>query len=63
MNNGVRIVLDRRADGHWYWELTTYGERHTGPRGEINAELAAIAATTFRNHLKLFKDKRERLSG
>jgi hypothetical protein len=28
MNNGVRIVIDRREGNRWYWKLNAYGDEY-----------------------------------
>jgi hypothetical protein len=28
VNNGVRILIDRRDGNRWYWKLNAYGEEH-----------------------------------
>jgi hypothetical protein len=44
MNNGVRIVIDRREGNRWYWKLNAYGEEYYYGRSEASPTKAVQAA-------------------
>jgi hypothetical protein len=47
-NNGIRILIERRDGGRWYWQLNAYGDEHYGKRSEPSP---VKAAEQVENHL------------
>ena len=56
-NNGVRILIERRAGNRWYWQLNAYGDEHYCMRSEASP---AKAAEQVALHLAQIEESRER---
>jgi hypothetical protein len=53
MNNGVRILIDRRDGNRWYWKLNAYGEEHYCQRSEHSPAKAAEQAEAYLTQIDL----------
>jgi hypothetical protein len=61
MNDGFRIVIDRRGD-QYFWTITEAGEVHRGLRGFATMLDSANAAQVFRTELELSRHHARRKS-
>jgi hypothetical protein len=57
MNNGVRIVIDRREGNRWYWKLTAYGVEYRASGSEATAAKAAAEAQSQLWRVEFSKQK------
>jgi hypothetical protein len=59
-SENLRIILKRKGS-MWHWQLMEGGEIVVGDRPEPSAVLATEAAEIRRNHLRLMRDRAERV--
>jgi len=55
MNNGVRILIDRRDGNRWYWKLNAYGEEHYCKHSVLSPAKAAEQVEALLTQVKLYR--------
>jgi hypothetical protein len=59
MNNGVRIVIDRRAGGRWHYKLNVQGREYYGrTTGEVSPTKCAEDAERCLSQIELSRQRR-----
>jgi len=57
MNDGIRVVIERRGGGRWYWKMTAFGTEYRGKRSECSPVKAGEQAEAQIAQIEAAKEK------